>query len=77
MVAVAPPPPVRLHLAVGTYEHMVYGLDFSVQADDNGAITGGLEVKKRYAYEPHGAPLTAMGSSGSTLISGSDDELLK
>jgi hypothetical protein len=70
---------VTLRVAVGTYEHLLCGLECQVivcrEAGEETLVAAKLE--KTYISEPHAAPITAVQAAGHTLVTGSADELMQ
>eukprot|EP00730_Choanoeca_flexa_P000716 TRINITY_DN1030_c0_g1_i1.p1 TRINITY_DN1030_c0_g1~~TRINITY_DN1030_c0_g1_i1.p1 ORF type:complete len:504 (+),score=133.12 TRINITY_DN1030_c0_g1_i1:61-1572(+) len=69
---------ITVHVALGTYEHMLHGIDCNIIAAKEGDETiVAAQMKKVYVSEPHAGPITAIKSVGGTLVSGSTDELMQ
>jgi hypothetical protein len=67
-----------LHVALGTYEHLVHGIDCNVIAAKEGDdVIVAAQMKKTYVSEPHAGPVTALEATGNTLVTGSSDELMQ
>eukprot|EP00040_Diaphanoeca_grandis_P030037 m.176886 g.176886 ORF g.176886 m.176886 type:complete len:352 (+) comp31864_c5_seq2:163-1218(+) len=61
---------VKVHVAAGSYGHVLYGYDIDITDDI-------ATFEARYSYEAHVAGVTSLAISGKHLASGSSDEIIK
>ena len=62
-------------LVIGSYEHVVYGIGLQVAAKSSSEVE--VLMHRSFATEAHGGGITALAASGSIVVSGSADELIK
>lgn len=64
-------------IVIGSYEHVIYGIGLQVASSASSASAVEVLLHRSFATEAHGGGITAMAASGSVVVSGSADELLK
>lgn len=68
-------PSSTLRICVGSYEHVLYGIDAQVSSDKKGVLT--TQFNPVYMFEAHTAQIKACAIGGRYLASGGVDEVLK
>ena len=69
---------MTFHIALGTYEHLLHGLDCNVIAAREGEdFIVAAQLKKAYVSEPHASAISAIQMAGKALVTGSVDELMQ
>ena len=69
---------VHLNVSAGTYEHALYGYDcFILRSKTDPTAAVACHMEKTYVVEAHSVMVSAIGSGGRYVVTGSVDEQLR